>query len=1144
MADSLGLDGDKRLLADTKASSTPSSTPTTPATSAHPISMSVSSITTRTVLSKTSLEYHNDQAGTPPRHRNRGATMSADRPLFVYEIAAQGDMVGDNPQVGINTTVTGSAEAHHDVQTVDKEKKRKQSKEKEKKEKDRTKQRHKKEHDEHHAGLPSTRLELNDMIMTEGVYGEDRAMGNKNRFSRSAKSARQSRPKTKVKDAPAGSRSRSAERRHAKNVDKDHDGQHHPDEDDHSVGQDEEAAKSQAKSLSQRCKSEIKLRASAALASGEAAVALDRKDPKRIAKSESVKSMKRPEEITEMREAKQKRQHTSGGFRQDVDRPKTTDKETRKDYDGDREEKKKVQDDEKEAEAKLKKERRQQRKLLAASTSSASCRRIDLPSGGKAFREKRDLHVPRLPANIDCLSLLPAVTSKPSEFSVGADGTLSPAACTASPAADAQAESSGWKAETTECSPKRAVGEAVGERSSPESKAIGNARTRPGDHRRSEAERALTEETIPRDRSPSAPPSLVTPWSGRKDSPTKITTAGLSAPAPAAGDSTPPRPLALSAETPSITGSPAAVADSPVAVEDKQEVEQARPGQAVVPPHLPAIFKPGHLRTTPDDRGASTSPRKSSPRVGSPRLGMPVMGGSCIVDTRGALVDKTKAERWQQADGATARVMPRNTSDDRLPGDLAKSAIVRVNHHDKLRKSRERTWNDVRDWQVTEMIFQAHKHQRMKSVEFSVRWLGSTALKDYSTLPQALDGLWREVYERWFWGWTWDSSSVRREHPGDYARKCCWKDFFLEHCFLDRTQGYRILSGESGGLEWTRALAPYAAELTPPDERLPLVDTPQTLIRATKVLNWRSTRHSATAVGHVIYVLLGAETADRLLAFNTRTGLWHRPQTTGPSPLAGAEEEHHTCCAVGHRLFVFGLAGNARPTHFSSLHVLDTRRLVWTREVQLGDVPPKESTVSPARDTTPGLGLDVATRFISGGANGVPPPRRDTYVLDTQTLTWQKVSLPESVSGGGYLSVTTAGHNIILCGGGPTEALAQASAHGLPGYGYSTTKVGHWLFVFGGSRERATTASNHLNLLNLETMSWYQTRCLGEAPLARTGHTATLVGTQLYVMGGTSAEGQALRDGVMVLDLTAFAEVLLHHQKSRKQAALIKPIVI
>jgi hypothetical protein len=57
---------------------------------------------------------------------------------------------------------------------------------------------------------------------------------------------------------------------------------------------------------------------------------------------------------------------------------------------------------------------------------------------------------------------------------------------------------------------------------------------------------------------------------------------------------------------------------------------------------------------------------------------------------------------------------------------------------------------------------------------------------------------------------------------------------------------------------------------------------------------------------------------------------------------------------------------------------------VWTREVQLGDVPPKESTVSPARDTTPGLGLHVATRFISGGANGMPPPRRDTYVLDTQ----------------------------------------------------------------------------------------------------------------------------------------------------------------
>ncbi len=89
-----------------------------------------------------------------------------------------------------------------------------------------------------------------------------------------------------------------------------------------------------------------------------------------------------------------------------------------------------------------------------------------------------------------------------------------------------------------------------------------------------------------------------------------------------------------------------------------------------------------------------------------------------------------------------------------------------------------------------------------------------------------------------------------------------------------------------------------------------------------------------------------------------------------------------------------------------------------------------------------------------------------------QTLTWQRVSLPESVSGGGYLSVTTAGHNIILCGGGggrSTEAQAQASAHGPPIYGYSTTKVGHWLFVFGGSRERETAPTNHLNLLNLGT---------------------------------------------------------------------------
>ncbi len=68
-----------------------------------------------------------------------------------------------------------------------------------------------------------------------------------------------------------------------------------------------------------------------------------------------------------------------------------------------------------------------------------------------------------------------------------------------------------------------------------------------------------------------------------------------------------------------------------------------------------------------------------------------------------------------------------------------------------------------------------------------------------------------------------------------------------------------------------------------------------------------------------------------------------------------------------------------------------TGTLVWTSEVPLGDVPPKESTVSQARNATPGLGFEVAARFTSGGANGVPPPRRDTHVLDTQVLFRRKV---------------------------------------------------------------------------------------------------------------------------------------------------------
>lgn len=64
--------------------------------------------------------------------------------------------------------------------------------------------------------------------------------------------------------------------------------------------------------------------------------------------------------------------------------------------------------------------------------------------------------------------------------------------------------------------------------------------------------------------------------------------------------------------------------------------------------------------------------------------------------------------------------------------------------------------------------------------------------------------------------------------------------------------------GESGGLAWTRAMVPYAAELTPPDERCPVVEAPQTLVRYALNFSWAvALQHKSYSSGVHLHQTLG-----------------------------------------------------------------------------------------------------------------------------------------------------------------------------------------------------------------------------------------------------------------------------------------------
>jgi N-acetylneuraminic acid mutarotase len=82
--------------------------------------------------------------------------------------------------------------------------------------------------------------------------------------------------------------------------------------------------------------------------------------------------------------------------------------------------------------------------------------------------------------------------------------------------------------------------------------------------------------------------------------------------------------------------------------------------------------------------------------------------------------------------------------------------------------------------------------------------------------------------------------------------------------------------------------------------------------------------------------------------------------------------------------------------------------------------------------------------------------------------------------------------------------------------GHAMNLVGEQLIVFGGCY-LDLKCFDDLYFFNLRTREWSLPKTIGEAPSARSGHSATLFGTFLYVFGGASAKG--LHNDVFVLDL-------------------------
>ena len=295
--------------------------------------------------------------------------------------------------------------------------------------------------------------------------------------------------------------------------------------------------------------------------------------------------------------------------------------------------------------------------------------------------------------------------------------------------------------------------------------------------------------------------------------------------------------------------------------------------------------------------------------------------------------------------------------------------------------------------------------------------------------------------------------------------------------------------------------------------------------------------HTCDLIDSKLFIFGGGDKADllnELHVFNVHTLTWSMPPTTGLSPPA---RSRHTSAVVGSMLYIWGGIGGGM-----DVHVLDTKSMHWSTPAVHGDVP--ESRFGHTWTVVDGRSKPRA--LLLGGHNS-RTALSDVHVLDIETLTWEKPVVS------GETPVCGNRHAVALVD--PPEAPQQACLLVFAadmGDTFATLYALHfreagpfrWAEVETGgkaplSRSRPALVTlgaqvvvlcgvaggkplNTVQLLDTRTMTWATPELEGPAPTARMGCTATLVGTDVFLFGGSDGKA-SLRDLHVLVYVTWFA---------------------
>lgn len=285
--------------------------------------------------------------------------------------------------------------------------------------------------------------------------------------------------------------------------------------------------------------------------------------------------------------------------------------------------------------------------------------------------------------------------------------------------------------------------------------------------------------------------------------------------------------------------------------------------------------------------------------------------------------------------------------------------------------------------------------------------------------------------------------------------------------------------------------------------------------------------HTANLCDEVLWLFGGCDNRGcfrDLWCFDTETMCWSKPKVTGDVPPA---RRAHSATMVNKRLFVF--AGGDGPHYFNDLYIFDTVSLRWTKP-EVGGIAP-----SPRRAHT--CNYYEGQLIVFGGGNGVGA-LNDVHTLDVNDLSrleWRTLQCSGKVPiGRGYHTSNLVDGKLIVIGGSDghmsfndihilrldTRTWYQVKTDEIHNrLGHTATQVGSYLFIFGGHDSK--TYTSELLTLNLVNLQWEPRKVCGKKPQGRGYHQAWLRDSRLFVHGGF--DGKDIFDDLYYLDLAACA---------------------